>query len=498
MLSLKYYVHHLLLLSILKGVSCEDLTPVNKEQFTLEDSDVTLSYKYSRQAAAGDEFYWYRQYPGKPPKLLISHYGTKNETKSNLSGGVSEDKTQMYLQVSSAAVSDSAVYYCDVRPTVTGNSTKNAPEFQSDRFHAAINGTSVPLRIEKLHLSDSAVYYCAMQPTVTGNSTRSSEDLLKPFKDAVTALEEETVTLSCSYSGSVDNLYWYQQKSNSRPQLLITEYSEKKAGLSFKHDKPTKEFHLNISSAAVSDSAVYYCAVRPTVTGNSTSVSCEDLTPVNKEQFTLEDRNVTLSYKHPSFSSTNYFYWYRQYPGKPPKLLISHYGTKNETKSNLSAGVSEDKTQVYLQISSAAVSDSAVYYCALQPTVTGNSTSVSCEDLTPVNKEQFTLEDSDVTLSYQYSRQAATNDYFFWYRQYPGKPPELLNSHSASGQVAIPHLRYKIKVENKQIYKIIISSAAVSDSAVYYCAVRPTVTGNSTSLYKNLWSKDNTILHNVH
>ncbi|KAK2822918.1 hypothetical protein Q5P01_022983 [Channa striata] len=124
--------------------------------------------------------------------------------------------------------------------------------------------------------------------------------------------------------------------------------------------------------------------------------------------------------------------------------------------------------------------------------------SVSCEDLTPVNKEQFTLEDSDVTLSYKYSRQADARDYFFWYRQYPGKPPELLISHSASGQVAIPHLRYKIKVENKQIYKIIISSAAVSDSAVYYCAVRPTVTGNSTSLYKNLWSKDNTILHNVH
>ncbi|KAK2822921.1 hypothetical protein Q5P01_022986 [Channa striata] len=123
MLSLKYYVHHLLLLSILKGVSCEDLTPVNKEQFTLEDSDVTLSYQYSRQADARDYFFWYRQYPGKPPEFLIFHYGTKNETKSNLSARVSEDKTQIYLQVSSAAVSDSAVYYCALQPTVTGNST---------------------------------------------------------------------------------------------------------------------------------------------------------------------------------------------------------------------------------------------------------------------------------------------------------------------------------------------------------------------------------------
>uniref|UniRef100_A0A4W6CFU0 Ig-like domain-containing protein n=1 Tax=Lates calcarifer TaxID=8187 RepID=A0A4W6CFU0_LATCA len=52
--------------------------------------------------------------------------------------------------------------------------------------------------------------------------------------------------------------------------------------------------------------------------------------------------------------------------------------------------------------------------------------------------------------------------------------------------------------EEKTRMDLQISSAAVTDSAVYYCAVRPTVTGNTTTLYKNLWSKDNTILHNIH
>uniref|UniRef100_A0A3B4V147 Ig-like domain-containing protein n=1 Tax=Seriola dumerili TaxID=41447 RepID=A0A3B4V147_SERDU len=81
--------------------------------------------------------------------------------------------------------------------------------------------------------------------------------------------EGDTVTLSCNYSGSVERLYWYQQKSSSSPQFLIADYSENTPGLSLQHDKKTKEFHLNISSAAVTDSAVYYYAVKSTVTGNT-------------------------------------------------------------------------------------------------------------------------------------------------------------------------------------------------------------------------------------
>uniref|UniRef100_A0A3B3CPX8 Ig-like domain-containing protein n=1 Tax=Oryzias melastigma TaxID=30732 RepID=A0A3B3CPX8_ORYME len=46
-------------------------------------------------------------------------------------------------------------------------STKeNAPDFKKDRFNAELKYELVPLKIWKLHVSDSAVYYCALQPTI--------------------------------------------------------------------------------------------------------------------------------------------------------------------------------------------------------------------------------------------------------------------------------------------------------------------------------------------
>uniref|UniRef100_A0A3Q1BQZ4 Ig-like domain-containing protein n=1 Tax=Amphiprion ocellaris TaxID=80972 RepID=A0A3Q1BQZ4_AMPOC len=88
--------------------------------------------------------------------------------------------------------------------------------------------------------------------------------------------------------------------------------------------------------------------------------------------------------------------------------------------------------------------------------------------------EESSLEGRTVTLSCKYTKGDA--DYFFWYRQHPGKAPEFLISHLESGKISlnpVPGLSVIVrKQETKMDLKI--SSAAVSDSAVYYCAVRPT------------------------
>ncbi|KAF6720384.1 Ig kappa chain V region K16-167 [Oryzias melastigma] len=121
-------------------------------------------------------------------------------------------------------------------------------------------------------------------------------------------------------------------------------------------------------------------------------------------------------------------------------------------------------------------------------------TDVSCEELTAVKKEESTLEGASVTLSYKYPK-LATSNFFFWYRQFPGKPPEFLVSHSSSGVISMTKMEgLKIQVKNKQI-DLQISSPAVTDSAVYYCAVTPTVTGNNKTLYKNQQRIHNTTQH---
>uniref|UniRef100_A0A8C1H6K3 Ig-like domain-containing protein n=2 Tax=Cyprinus carpio TaxID=7962 RepID=A0A8C1H6K3_CYPCA len=101
------------------------------------------------------------------------------------------------------------------------------------------------------------------------------KDVITPYRDAAFATESESVKLSCNYTGSADSLHWYRQYAGSPPQFLILDYSgyvthanPPVSGISIRHRNEENSVDLIISSAAVSDSALYYCALQPTVTGN--------------------------------------------------------------------------------------------------------------------------------------------------------------------------------------------------------------------------------------
>ncbi|KAJ8011922.1 hypothetical protein DPEC_G00063340 [Dallia pectoralis] len=108
------------------GVSSEDLNPVNKQEYYLEGTSVIVSYKYSKKATGVDQFYWYRQDTRQRPEFFIYILGSDGETKKDSqnprrSVKMSEDRSRVDLEISSAEVTDSALYYCAVKPTVTGN-----------------------------------------------------------------------------------------------------------------------------------------------------------------------------------------------------------------------------------------------------------------------------------------------------------------------------------------------------------------------------------------
>ena len=111
------------------------------------------------------------------------------------------------------------------------------------------------------------------------------------------------------------------------------------------------------------------------------------------------------------------------------------------------------------------------------------------DDITASRAEVFSSEGRSVTLSCDYSVKAQNLQ---WYRQDPGSAPQFLLLITDAKDPSVvtatpPHPRLTPKLnEERNRVDLQISSAAVTDSAVYYCAVRPTVTGNPQSPYKNL------------
>ncbi|KAG7524971.1 T cell receptor alpha chain [Solea senegalensis] len=120
-----------------------------------------------------------------------------------------------------------------------------------------------------------------------------SMNSIKPESSEEVVPEGGNIKLSCKYEGSIYNIQWYKQQ----------------------HQRSRPEFLLLISEDG---------SISPEISG----INCEELTPVKTEEFTSEHTSASLSYKyHKSAAANDYFFWYRQHPGKPPEFLMSHSGT---------------------------------------------------------------------------------------------------------------------------------------------------------------------------
>uniref|UniRef100_A0A3B3Q2P5 Ig-like domain-containing protein n=1 Tax=Paramormyrops kingsleyae TaxID=1676925 RepID=A0A3B3Q2P5_9TELE len=83
--------------------------------------------------------------------------------------------------------------------------------------------------------------------------------------------EGDKAVLTCSHDiTSYGSMFWYIQHPDQAPELLISEFGESEPGRRIKMDVNRTErlTNLSISDSRTEDTAVYYCAVRPTVAEN--------------------------------------------------------------------------------------------------------------------------------------------------------------------------------------------------------------------------------------
>uniref|UniRef100_A0A8C5ZKZ4 Ig-like domain-containing protein n=1 Tax=Marmota marmota marmota TaxID=9994 RepID=A0A8C5ZKZ4_MARMA len=95
---------------------------------------------------------------------------------------------------------------------------------------------------------------------------------------------------------------------------------------------------------------------------------------VHSQQKAVEQSPAALSVPEGSVASLNctysdsasqYFFWYRQYPGKGPKLLISIYSNGEKGEGRFTAQLEKANRHLFLHIRGSQLSDSATYLCAV-------------------------------------------------------------------------------------------------------------------------------------
>uniref|UniRef100_A0A669C5Z9 Ig-like domain-containing protein n=1 Tax=Oreochromis niloticus TaxID=8128 RepID=A0A669C5Z9_ORENI len=116
--------------------------------------------------------------------------------------------------------------------------------------------------------------------------------------------------------------------------------------------------------------------------------------------------------------------------------------------------------------------------------------------------EETAAAGGTVTLHCLYNTSSLTGTSLFWYKQDGNNSPTFILSRVSrdDGNTEDEFKeRFSSTLDSSiRSVPLKIQKLQLSDSAVYYCALQPTVTGNTKTLYKNLWSKDNRILHNIH
>uniref|UniRef100_A0A671Q6D9 T-cell receptor alpha/delta variable 23.1.2 n=1 Tax=Sinocyclocheilus anshuiensis TaxID=1608454 RepID=A0A671Q6D9_9TELE len=110
---------------------------------------------------------------------------------------------------------------------------------------------------------------CFLLILITATGVLSDSIQPKDKETTIYRTEEERVTLSCSYDTSSNYvyLYWYRQYPNREPEYLLYKGARSQSSYEdipdrFQSATSQTSTELSIKSVTLSDSALYYCALR--------------------------------------------------------------------------------------------------------------------------------------------------------------------------------------------------------------------------------------------
>ncbi|GCC19782.1 hypothetical protein chiPu_0018528 [Chiloscyllium punctatum] len=272
-----------------------------------------------------------------------------------------------------------------------------------------------------------------------------------------TIQEGHTTSLNCRYTAAElagETLFWYIQTPEEAPRYLLQRYNKQQGDrskdftdrFSAHLDKEKKTIPLSISEAQVSDSAVYYCALSSTLIRRSSR-------PVQKPARQLYGLRLDKTAEHNKNTLLRIFF--------SRVFCLSFYSAKLCLNTSLYQFTFLERL--------------IVAFCFLKCYVPDLS------DAVPISQQHYSFmqtEGKDVTLNCNYT---GDGYYLFWYRQFPGKPPEFPvrrhTSGSAKWKADFAQTRFSDAFQKTEdSYRLNISQLLLSDTAVYDCAINLTVT----------------------
>uniref|UniRef100_UPI004040CB10 RP02 scFv n=1 Tax=Homo sapiens TaxID=9606 RepID=UPI004040CB10 len=187
--------------------------------------------------------------------------------------------------------------------------------------------------------------------------------------------------------------------------------------------------------------------------------------------------SLTCAVSGGSISSSNWWSWVRQPPGKGLEWIgeIYHSGSTNynpSLKSRVTISVDKSKNQFSLKLSSVTAADTAVYYCAREDyyyymDVWGKGTTVTVQSVLTQPPSVSAAPGQKVTISCSGSSSNIGNNYVSWYQQLPGTAPKLLIYDNNKRPSGIPDRFSGSKSGTSATLGI--TGLQTGDEADYYC-----------------------------